>query len=374
MKEKFKKAKSEVTNRSLKYWKSLSSFSYFVLQNSKKNFSYKFSSERIINTIKGNLNKPIIIFQKLQDLVERSVKTDHNVFLKQPKFWATSITWVLMSGTGLSIAWITLAKTDEVVIALGKLEPISGVVDVQMPLEGVTKEILVKEGDKVSKGQVLIKLDTDITKAENNALQKNIDINENILKKLKELYTEGAVSEIQFLQQQTKVNELRSQIQSNRIKLKYQEIISPQDGIVFELEPKGAGFVARSSQPVLKVVPQGELKAAVEIESRTIGFVKKGKFAEISIDSFPGSDYGVIEGVVSKIGSDALSPDPSQGKGYRFPAEITLNSQYLELESGQKLPLKAGMSLSANIKLRKVSYLQLLLNKFTDKTNSLKAI
>ena len=71
---------------------------------------------------------------------------------------------------------------------------------------------------------------------------------------------------------------------------------------------------------------------------------------------------------------DALTPIPSQGKGYRFPAKITLNNQYLELKTGKRLPLQAGMSLKANIKLRKVSYLMLLLSKFGDKADSLKSI
>ena len=44
------------------------------------------------------------------------------------------------------------------------------------------------------------------------------------------------------------------------------------------------------------------------------------------------------------------------------------------LKSGKKLNLQAGMSLTANIKLRKVTYLQLLLSNFTEKADSLKAI
>ena len=156
--------------------------------------------------------------------------------------------------------------------------------------------------------------------------------------------------------------------------MKYQEIKSPINGFVFELLPKGPGFVAQTSQPVMKIVPVENLLAKVEIDSRTIGFVKTGKEVEISIDSFPASDFGVIEGKVSSIGSDALLPVPAQGLGYRFPAEITLNTQFIELKSGQKLSLQAGMSLTANIKLRKVSYLKLLLNKFGDKAESLKSI
>ena len=124
----------------------------------------------------------------------------------------------------------------------------------------------------------------------------------------------------------------------------------------------------------MKIVPLENLLAKVEIDSRTIGFVKKGKNVEISIDSFPASDFGVINGKVKSIGSDALLPSPSEGKGYRFPAVITLNNQNLVLKSGQILPLQAGMSLTANIKLRKVSYLQLLLNKFGNKADSLKSI
>ena len=59
---------------------------------------------------------------------------------------------------------------------------------------------------------------------------------------------------------------------------------------------------------------------------------------------------------------------------YRFPAIISLSAQQLELKSGQTLPLQVGMSITSNIKLRKVSYLQLLLGTFQDKVDSLKEI
>ncbi len=319
--------------------------------------------------------KPQLFLQSLQEkLDELASKNQNQVFLRQSRFWASAITWSLMGGVTFAIGWLGVAKTDEVVVALGKLEPKSGVVDVQLPVSGVTRKILIKEGEIVKQGQLLILLDTDITEERNNVLEKTLEVNNVILEKLSFLVNEGAVPEIQYLEQKARVEEIKSEIKTNLITLSYQEIRSPLDGIVFELRPKVEGYVANSSEPILKIVPFDNLLAKVEIQSRTIGFVKTGKLAEISIDSFPASDFGVIEGSVTKIGSDALLPDPSQGKGYRFPAEITLNTQYLKLKSGEKLPLQAGMSLSANIKLRKVTYLQLLLNNFTEKTNSLKSI
>ena len=89
-------------------------------------------------------------------------------------------------------------------------------------------------------------------------------------------------------------------------------------------------------------------------------------------------DYSVInvlEGKVIRIGSDALEPDPQeQRQELSFPVTIKLDEQQLTLKSGSKLPLQVGMSLTANIKLRKVSYLQLLLGEFQDKAESLQRL
>ena len=327
-----------------------------------------------IDKAKSQIHRQNII-ETLQNQVERVLKNDSdNVALKQSLFWAKSITWVLIGTTGFAISWISIAKTDEIVIAIGKLEPKSGIIDVQMPLEGVTSQVLVKEGEEVKKGQLLIKLDTEITSARNESLQKNLEINNIIMKKYENLATEGALAEIQYLKQKERVQELKSEIKSNQVRLKYQEILSPADGKVFDLKPKGPGYVAQTSQPVLQIIPTENLIAKVEIQSRTIGFVETGKKADISIDSFPASDFGVLKGVVETIGSDALPPNRAEGKGYRFPATIVLETQYLKLKTGKKLKLQPGMSLNANIKLRKLTYIQLLLNKFGDKSASLKSI
>ena len=93
------------------------------------------------------------------------------------------------------------------------------------------------------------------------------------------------------------------------------------------------------------------------------------------IDSVPATDFGVLEGRIRQVGSDALPPDPAkQQTHYRYPSMIQLSSQQLRLKNGQRLPLQVGMSLHANIKLRKVTYLQMLLGGFKDKADSLRRI
>ena len=123
----------------------------------------------------------------------------------------------------------------------------------------------------------------------------------------------------------------------------------------------------------MTIVPIDTLEARVEVPSNKIGFIHHGQATDLSIDSYRATDFGVLEGVVRKIGSDALPPDPATGSsGYRFPVDIQLKSQSLVLKDGQSLPLQVGMSLTANIKLRKVSYLQLLMGGLRDRTESLR--
>ena len=352
--------------KEIKYKKLISFYKHFINEN-KKNFSYK----KLINVI----SLPKKLLEVSQDALERKVKSgQQEVLLKQSPFWARSITWTLIGGTTLGFVWLGFAKTEEIVISQGKLEPSSKVIDVQMPIGGIIEDLRIEDGQLVKQGEILIILDTDIIEKRVENGEKLLDMNNEILNKLKSLLDEGAISQIQYFDQIAKVNKLETILIEEKVNLKRHKIISPIDGRIFDLKPKGKGFVAKTSEPILKIVPQDSLLAKVEINSNKIGFVNVGKKVDISIDSFPSSDFGVIEGVIDTISSDALPPNPSQNKGYRFNANIKLNNQYLKLKNGQKLALQAGMSLTANIKLREVSYLQLILSSLNQKTDSLKEI
>ena len=171
------------------------------------------------------------------------------------------------------------------------------------------------------------------------------------------------------------INEIKGKISENNVKQRYQSIVAPISGVVFDIKPKIIGYAAQATDTLLKIVPESDLEALVEIPSEDIGFVKKGMKVDISIDSYPSSDFGVLNGVVKSISSDALEPNQSSQRSvFSYPAKIKLDNQTLVIEKGRKLFLKAGMSLNASIKLRKVSYLQLLLSGFKNKTESIKEL
>ena len=397
------------------------------------------------------------LVRQAQNKLESSVSSgDHNeAVLQQSQVWVKAVTWSLIGTTVFFIGWLAIARTEEVVVATGKLEPVGNVKEMRIPAGAVVEEILVKSGERVNKDQPLIRLDQESTTEQLKSLEQgvkektsqilqkqeqlslkrlerkrtldlnreqlsttrnNLDLESQILGRLQGLAREGATPDIQYLQQRNKVaglkgeltqlelegkrqiNQINQQIEqlnaelaglrSERAQLnanltevkvtnKNQTLRAPVSGIVFDLQLNNPGYIsqAQSSQAVLKVVPFNILEADVEIPSNKIGFVRIGQQADISIDSFPASDFGVLEGKVLSVGSDALPPDQQQMRqGYAYPAVIKLDSQQLSIKNGTNLPLQVGMSLTANIKLRSVSYLQLLLNTFQTKTDSLRQL
>ena len=92
------------------------------------------------------------------------------------------------------------------------------------------------------------------------------------------------------------ISALISKENRRNVNLDYQSIKSPVKGVVFDLKPTNVGFVAQTSQPIMTIVPLENLEANVLVPSDKIGFVRNGMNADISIDSFPASDFGVLEG------------------------------------------------------------------------------
>ena len=89
-----------------------------------------------------------------------NVETYDESILQQGRFWMRTVTWSLIGTTVFGVGWLALARTEEIVVAQGQLEPIGSVQDIQMPVGGVDDLILVKEGVHVRAGHVPMKLDT----------------------------------------------------------------------------------------------------------------------------------------------------------------------------------------------------------------------
>lgn len=85
------------------------------------------------------------------------------------------IFWLIISVIFFTLLWLIFAKVDIVVSARGKIIP-DGEIKILQPLEtGTVKQILIKEGDFVKKGQVMMEIDPSTTEPELESLKENLD-------------------------------------------------------------------------------------------------------------------------------------------------------------------------------------------------------
>jgi HlyD family secretion protein len=92
--------------------------------------------------------------------------------LSQSPKWIPAILWTLVGSVTVAIIWASVAKIEESIPAQGKLEPQGAVKEVRIPANGVLKEILIKDGQKVTEGEVLLRIDETVAKSQLESLQK----------------------------------------------------------------------------------------------------------------------------------------------------------------------------------------------------------
>jgi membrane fusion protein, hemolysin D len=92
---------------------------------------------------------------------------------KPPSPLGRRLLWTVLALVAATIAWAVVARLDVVAVADGKLVPAGYLKIVQPTEQGVVKEILVREGQAVREGQVLMHMDSAISDADGQALAIN---------------------------------------------------------------------------------------------------------------------------------------------------------------------------------------------------------
>ncbi|MGB6138630.1 MAG: HlyD family type I secretion periplasmic adaptor subunit [Shewanella sp.] len=157
---------------------------------------------------------------------------------------------------------------------------------------------------------------------------------------------------LQEINQLTRQSESAKQelTKANRL-TRLRVLVSPVDGVVEELVIATIGGVVTPAQELLKIVPLSEhggqqLEVEAGLLNKDIGFVHIGQIAEIKIDSFPFTKYGVIDGEVSDISADAIEHEQL---GLLFPLKASLATDEINV-NGKWVKLKPGMSVTVEVK------------------------
>ena len=160
---------------------------------------------------------------------------------------------------------------------------------------------------------------------------------------------------------QAQVAELRAETIKSGQLLAGKTLRAPIDGTVQQLAVHTVGGVVTPAQQLMVIVPRdGGLVVEARVNNRDVGFVHAGQVAEVKIDTFNFTRYGLIEGTVSSVSQDAVAPDEQRQKQASgadkdapplepsYVAYVQLQRNWIDTESG-RTSLGPGMTVSTEI-------------------------
>lgn len=285
------------------------------------------------------------------------------------------------NGEPVTVAVPSTGTIVERIPANGKIHPVTEV-KISPDVSGEIIELNVEEGDRVSRGDLVIKIKQDVyislrdraaatlnaTRAQYQQQKASFTQAEQNYMRNKQLYGQKAISLQEFQASTAEYEMAREQlnaaeynIESAVASLDEAEenltktvIYSPIDGIVSSLSVEKGERVVGTSQmagtEMLRIADFDMMEVLVDVNENDIIRITKGDTADIEVDAYPGRTF---KGVVTQIANSAKnlgSTTAALTDVTNFEVKVRiLRESYADLLTSDPIPFRPGMSASVEI-------------------------
>lgn len=126
-----------------------------------------------------------------------------------------------------------------------------------------------------------------------------------------------------------------------------QKLRTPVDGVIQQLKTHTIGGIVTPAEPLMTIVPTNvQLEIEAVALNKDIGFIKQGHAAEIKVEAFPFTRYGLIDGSIISISADAVTDEKL---GPVYPVKVAMATDTLWVDD-RDVRLVPGMTVSVEIK------------------------
>jgi len=245
----------------------------------------------------------------------------------------------------------------QIVSATGKIQPETQV-KINAEVSGEITRLLVREGQRVKKSDLLVQIKPDAYQAQYERAQAALSSSEaNLLKaeaehkRVTELYEKKLVSDAEMdiakaTYQSAKATyaQATASLKEARETLGKTTIYAPMDGVVSqlitELGERVSGSTFTQGTHIMTVADLSQMEARVDVGENDVVLVSVGDTARIEVDAYPEKK---IIGLVSQIANTAKSTGlGTQDQVINFEVRI-------RLQAPENVQLRPGMSMTADI-------------------------
>ena len=163
---------------------------------------------------------------------------------------------------------------------------------------GQIRIIHVQEGRRVQKGELLVSLNSDITRNAVAEVKNALDLARTVFRKRQELWDKNIGSEIQYLEAKTNKETLENRLKSLQAQLALAQIRAPFTGIIDKIFKK-AGELAVPGLQLMQLVNLNRMRVNAEVAETYLGKIKQGDRVELTFPTYP--DWR-LEASISRIG------------------------------------------------------------------------
>jgi membrane fusion protein, multidrug efflux system len=206
------------------------------------------------------------------------------------------------------------------------------------------KDLYIKRGDVVKKGQLLAKLDDAVMLQQVSALKTQLAYAENIYNRQKNLWDQGIGTEVQLITAKNNVDALNKQIATVNETWKTSFVYAPVSGIADEVNIKTGETFTGGSQ--IKIVNNNSLKMVTEVPENYVSRVKKGDQVEVVV---PETGKPAFKSTISVIGASINQTTRSFITEAKLPADPFLKPNQLATLKILDYKAKAALVVPVNI-------------------------
>jgi protease secretion system membrane fusion protein len=278
--------------------------------------------------------------------------------------------WIVFVAFGGFLLWAWLAPLDEGATSTGTVVVEYKRRPIQHMTGGIAEEVLIKDGQAVTEGQVLIRLSQTNVRSQVEIFQTQIAQLTRQISATKPMVDEGYFPLINYQQYVRDRDEAVLRLKMAQAELDRTEIKSPIPGTVISLNiTKGA--VVSPGVKLMEIVPSDELLVVeAKIMPQLIDRIHKGLQAQVRFTALNQRTTPVVYGEVEWVSADKIPTTDQmtmrqiQGDGY-YTAKIRINPEELKKLGDQQL--YPGMPADVIIKTGRRTFMTYLLKPFTDR-------
>ncbi|MCF8346549.1 MAG: efflux RND transporter periplasmic adaptor subunit [Bacteroidales bacterium] len=166
-------------------------------------------------------------------------------------------------------------------------------------VNGQISAILINRGDEVKKGDLLVRLNTDLTMRNIDEVKTSLKLAEKLFQKQEQLWKKEIGSEVQYLEAMNGMESLKARLATLQSQLDRSYIRAPFDGIVDDIMVK-TGELASPGMRMIRLINLDEMRITAQVSESFLGNIASGDMVKLSFSSYPEMK---LEQPVTRIGT-----------------------------------------------------------------------